>query len=109
MSDDAEILVELLTDIFGKAKNPYESKGPIALDCPVCDDGKHKGNMEVNYFKHVYHCWSCGDINYTHGTLNKLIKKYGTKKQQKIYQVLAPEENVTFEKPISTKNYYDMY
>ena len=98
MSDDAEILVELLTDIFGKEKNHYESKGQISMNCPVCDEGKNKGNLEINYFQHVYHCWSCGDINETHGTLNKLIKKYGTKKQQKIYQVLAPEEKKPIEK-----------
>jgi DNA primase len=93
MSDDNEIIVDLLRDIFGKEKQHYESKGQIALDCPICDDDRHKGNMEVNYFQHVYKCWSCGDTNDMHGSLGKLIKKYGKKSHYKTYCVIAPEEN----------------
>ena len=94
MSDDGEIIVELLRDIFGDEKQHYESKGQIALDCPLCDEGKHKGNMEVNYFHHVYKCWACGDTNDMHGSLHKLIKKYGKKSHLKTYSILAPEENL---------------
>jgi DNA primase len=98
MSDDGEIIVELLRDIFGDEKQHYESKGQIALDCPLCDEGKHKGNMEVNYFHHVYKCWACGDTNDMHGSLHKLIKKYGKKSHLKTYSVLAPEENLPKQK-----------
>jgi DNA primase len=99
MADDNEILVDLLRDIFGKEKQHYDSKGQIALDCPECDEGKHKGNMEVNYFQHVFKCWSCSDSNDMHGSLGKLIKKYGKKSHYKTYSILAPEEN----KPIQKK------
>ena len=92
MSDDKEILVEILHEILGKEKLHYESRGQISFDCPVCDEDRHKGNLEVNYFEHVYKCWSCGDENGTHGPLGKLIDKFGNKKQKKIYNLLQPEE-----------------
>ena len=66
MADDNEILVDLLRDIFGKEKQHYDSKGQISHNCPNCDEGKNKGNLEINYFKHVFHCWSCGDTDNMH-------------------------------------------
>lgn len=101
MSDDNEIIVDLLRDIFGKEKQHYDSKGQIAMDCPMCDEDRHKGNMEINYFQHVYKCWSCGDTNDMHGSLGKLIKKYGKKSHYKTYCVIAPGEN----KPKEKKQY----
>jgi DNA primase len=92
MSDDSEILVDLLRDVLGDEHLHYESKGQISFDCPVCDDDRHKGNLEINYFSHVYKCWSCGDVNNTHGPLGKLFDLYGNKKQKKVYNVLQPEE-----------------
>ena len=98
MSDDKEILLEILHDILGDEKLHYESKGQISFDCPICDEDRHKGNLEVNYFEHVYKCWSCGDENGTHGPLGKLIDKWGNKKQKKIYNLLQPEEHKPKEK-----------
>jgi len=92
MSDDGEILVELLREVLGDEHLHYESKGQISFDCPECDDDRHKGNLEINYFSHVYKCWSCGDVNGTHGPLGKLFDKYGNKSQKKVYGVLQPEE-----------------
>ena len=65
MSDEIEVLVELLTDVLGKPHHHYGSKGQISFDCPVCSDekgldhGDGKGNLEINYSKHVYN----NDIN----------------------------------------------
>jgi DNA primase len=92
MSDDSEILVDLLREVLGDEHLHYESKGQISFDCPVCDDDRHKGNLEINYFSHVYKCWSCGDVKGTHGPLGKLFDKYGNKSQKKVYKVLQPEE-----------------
>jgi len=92
MSDDGEILVDLLREVLGDEHLHYESKGQISFDCPHCDDDRHKGNLEINYFSHVYKCWSCGDTEGTHGPLGKLFDLYGNKKQKKIYNVLQPEE-----------------
>ncbi len=41
MSDDGEILVELLREVLGDEHLHYESKGQISFDCPECDDGVH--------------------------------------------------------------------
>jgi len=92
MSDDGEILVELLREVRGDEHLQDESKGQISFDCPECDDDRHKGNLEINYFSHVYKCWSCGDTEGTHGPLGKLFDKYGNKSQKKVYKVLQPEE-----------------
>ena len=93
MTDEKEIIVELLTELFGKHKQHYQSKGQIAFNCPVCDEERNKGNLEVNYFDHVFKCWSCGDTNGMKGPLGRLIEKHGNKKQIKIYKVFAPEKN----------------
>jgi DNA primase len=100
MSDDAEILVELLREILGDEKQHYESKGQIAFDCPVCDEDRHKGNLEVNYHNHVYKCWSCGDVNNTKGPLGKLFDSFGNRKQKKVYKVLQPEDDKPKERKI---------
>lgn len=92
MSDDNEVLVDLLKDFLGDEKQHYSSKGQISFDCPVCDDERHKGNLEVNYFSHVFKCWSCGEENEMKGHLGKLFDKFANKKQKKLYKLLRPEE-----------------
>lgn len=98
MTDEVDVLVELLTEFLGDYKQHYESKGQISFDCPVCaeekglDDGDGKGNLEINYGKHVYKCWSCGETHGTHGPLGKLFDQYATKSQKKVYNLIKPEE-----------------
>lgn len=91
--DDKDLLLDILHDILGDEKRHYESHMQISFNCPECDDGRNKGNLEINYGDHVFKCWSCGDSNNMHGTLTKLIKKYGNRQQLKIYNVLSPEEH----------------
>ena len=98
MTEDSEVLIELLRDVLGEEKKHYSNKGQIAFNCPVCDEDRNKGNLEVSLEKHLFHCWSCSDVNGTHGTLGKLIDKYGNKKQKKIYRLLQPEEQKPKEK-----------
>ena len=93
MENDVEILVELLEEVLGDRHLHYESKGQISFNCPVCDEDRNKGNLEVNYFLHVYKCWSCSDENGTQGHLGKLFDKFGNKNQKKLYRVLQPEEH----------------
>ena len=95
---EVEVLVDLLTDFLGKPHAHYESKFQISFDCPCCSDekgldgGDGKGNLEINYGKHVYKCWVCGESEGTHGPLGKLFDKYATKKQKKVYNLIKPEE-----------------
>jgi DNA primase len=90
--EDQEILVDLLRDILGKEKQFYPSKGQIAFNCYVCDEGRNKGNLEVNIHHHVFKCWSCCDTNGTQGALGKLIDTLGNKKQKKLYSIFKPQD-----------------
>ena len=93
----SQLVVEILEDVLGNSKKHYENKSQISFDCPVCssikglDCGDGKGNLEVNYYHHVYKCWACSETYGTHGTLNKLIRKYGSKNHMKQYQLVIPE------------------
>ena len=98
--DTFEDVVEIMSEFLGKPKKVYENRSQILWNCPVCDDDRNKGNLEVNVEKSVYHCWSCGETEGTHGTVGKLFDKFGNKKLKKLYLILKPEEN---EKAIKVK------
>lgn len=101
MEDESDLLVELLRDILGKEKHHNSSRGQISFNCPICDEGRGKGNLECNYFRFVYKCWSCSEVNNTQGPLGKLIDNFGNKKQKKVFNLLKPkdEERVIIRKP----------
>jgi DNA primase len=98
LTEEVEVLVDLLRDFLGNEKQHYESKGQISFDCPVCaqekgiDKGDGKGNLEINYFRHVYKCWSCGETHGTQGPLGRLFDNFATKKQKKLYNLVKPED-----------------
>ena len=96
--DENDALVELLEEVLGDHGLHYPNRGQISFNCPVCDEGRDKHNLEVNYIDNVYKCWSCGDYEGTHGSLGKIFDKYGNRKQKKLYQVLKPETVVKREK-----------
>ena len=96
--EENEALVELLEEVLGDHGLHYPNRGQISFNCPVCDDGRNKHNLEVNYIDNVYKCWACGDNEGTHGALGKIFDKYGNKKQKKLYNVLKPETVVKREK-----------
>lgn len=88
---ESEAIVELLEDLLGDHGLHYPNRGQISFNCPVCDEGRNKHNLEINYINNVYKCWSCGDVDGTHGSLGKLFDKYGNKKLKKLFNVLKPE------------------
>jgi DNA primase len=98
--DTFEDVVEIMSEFLGEPKKVYENRSQILWDCPVCDDGRNKGNLEVNVEKSVYHCWSCGETEGTHGTVGKLFDKFGNRKLKKLYNILRPDET---EKVIKVK------
>jgi DNA primase len=92
MEQEIEVILNLLEEVLGDPKKTNNSTHQYSYNCPVCDAGRGKGNFEVNLDKSVYHCWSCGDTEGTHGPLGKLFDTYGTKKQKKLYLLVRPEE-----------------
>lgn len=91
-------IIDILEDVLGEHRMHNDYKGQISFDCPVCsheikglDDGDGKGNLEVNYKRGVYKCWSCAETHDTHGSIHKLIKRYGSPRQLKMYEILRPE------------------
>ena len=97
---DYSAVVDILEDIFGDYKFHNDYRGQISFDCPVCsheikglDEGDGKGNLEVNYKQNVYKCWVCAETHDTHGSLYKLIKKYGSNKHLKKYILLRPDDD----------------
>jgi DNA primase len=105
-----EPVIEILCDILGEYKYHNEYSGQMAFSCPVCsyeikglDELDGKGNLEINYRQGVYKCWSCSDTHNTHGRLHWLVKKYGTLKQLKKFELLIPDEIGEEEKRIYQK------
>lgn len=80
---DENLLFSIIEDILGKPKKKNVNKKQFSFDCPVCSaekgltDGDGKGNLELNLNKNVYQCWACGETHHTHGSIIKLIKKFG--------------------------------
>lgn len=91
-------VIDILEDILGEPRMHNDYKGQMSFDCPVCsyeikglDEGDGKGNLEVNYIRGVYKCWSCAETHETHGSVFKLVKKHGTKRHLKQYELLRPD------------------
>lgn len=95
-----EPIIEILEDILGEYYSHNDTKGQISFDCPVCsydikglDNGDGKGNLEINYKQEVFKCWVCAETHETHGSIYKLIKKFGNPRQLKKYELLRPEHD----------------
>lgn len=97
--EEHDVIINLLDDLLGEHKSHYPSKCQISYDCPNCselkglDSGDGKGNLEISYSKHLFHCWSCGDYSNMHGPLGKLFDLYGDKKLKKLYRLIKPEDS----------------
>jgi hypothetical protein len=93
------IIVNILEDFLGSPKKHAESSGQVSFDCPACAEdkgligGDGKGNLEINYEKNVFKCWACADRNNMHGTIPKLIKRYGNESHLKNFLLLKPNYN----------------
>ena len=104
---DYSPVIEILEDILGDCNMHNDYKGQMSFDCPVCsydikglDHGDGKGNLEVNYKYNVFKCWVCAESHETHGSIFKLVKKFGNPKQLKNYLLLKPEEGEDFSKRV---------
>lgn len=97
-------LIAIFRDIFGEEHHHNQDKKQISFDCPTCsyeikslDKGDGKGNLEINYGIGVYKCWVCNNTHNTHGSIFKLIKKFGAKKHLKKFDLIKPD-NFSFKK-----------
>jgi DNA primase len=88
MSDEIEVVLELIEEVLGEPRKVYDSKLQYGYNCIECDEGRGKGNLEVSLEKHIFHCWSCG----VSGPLGKLFDDYGNKKLKKTYLLIRPDE-----------------
>jgi len=94
------LLVSILESFLGDHRKHNEDTGQIAFDCPVCSaeknlpDGDGKGNLEINYNRNMFKCWSCPDTNYMHGPVVKLLKKHATPKNLRDYLLVKPDADV---------------
>lgn len=83
----------VIESIFEDVQNLYESE-QVRVNCPVCEqrdglsfpDGKF--NLEINTNKKVFHCWKCDSPKFS-GTLNKLVRKYGTNSDYELFRSMG--------------------
>lgn len=85
MVRELEKLYNILVEILGDSKSGFdESTFQYQFPCPNCvekygNSEVRKTNLEVNLQKQVYKCWKCdAEGDNMHGSIIKLIKKYGT-------------------------------
>lgn len=98
------LLVDILENFLGEHRKHNEDSGQVAFDCPACSaekgmpDGDGKGNLEINYERGMFRCWSCHDTNNMHGPVIKLLKKYGTPRILRDYLLIKPETDLELAK-----------
>lgn len=91
------LVIDILESFLGTVKGHNTSSGQCQFDCPACSEekdmpqGDGHGNLEVNYNKGWYHCWSCGERNKMKGRLTYLITRYGNAKILKDFLLVKPE------------------
>ena len=87
-----EDVIEILESFLGNHNRHYSHSGQVTFDCPNCDNGRNKSNLEVNYKKNLFSCWSCRDAE--NGVKGKdirwLIYRYAPKETFREYNELNP-------------------
>lgn len=87
MNDTDEVLNVVYSVMGSNSRKHYRDKCQIAYDCPVCDNGKGSGNLEINYNNLVMRCWKCGESpEGLKGSLYSLIKEYGTHRELRAFR-----------------------
>lgn len=90
-------VLDILEEVLGEPRKHNEGTGQCSFDCPACSEekgmpqGDGKGNLEINYNRGVFKCWACQDTNNMHGPVIKLLKRYGSHKNQREYLLIKPE------------------
>ncbi len=83
-----EVVLKMLVNILGEPKRKSEKRQQYAFNCPACDLGRNKANLEINIGDAIYHCWSCEpESDFHKGSLYKFFKNHGSKDDLKIYKI----------------------
>lgn len=77
-------VVDLLSEMFGLPRRYSHGQSNVPYNCPKCDNGGNKYNLEVSTTKGVFNCWACG----YKGKIIKLFKDYGTERQWSVLRTL---------------------
>jgi len=77
-------VVDLLSEMFGFPRRFSHGQADVPFNCPKCDAGGNKYNLEVNTAKGVFNCWACG----YRGKLLRLFKDYASERQWAILRTL---------------------
>jgi hypothetical protein len=98
------LLVDILESFLGEHRKHNEDTGQIAFDCPACSadkgmpEGDGKGNLEVNYNRGMFKCWSCQDVNNMHGPVMRLLKRYASPRNIRDYLLIKPDADTIIER-----------
>ena len=85
-------MYNILASFLGESKSELDDSLQLQFSCPQCQerDGYHerrKYHLEINLALGVYNCWKCSSIDDSmHGSIYKLIRKYGNKELLKQYK-----------------------
>lgn len=96
MTKDEEIVLNMIVDILGEPMKENSNTLQYAFNCPICDEGRNKANLEISLAHHIYHCWSCDSgfqTDESKGSLRKFFNIYGTTDQKKLYNLYVPSKH----------------
>lgn len=104
------MIKELLEGFLGESHESHEFQ--LKFNCPRCAEENtntpdNKYNLEINLANDnpkygsdkIFNCWKC---NYKSGSLDKIIREYGSKQDYTYYKDNSLD-NLLFEKPINKK------
>lgn len=93
MEEEIKRMYNILVEILGESKYGYcNGETQYQFACPCCvekygNTELHKKNLEVNLRLQKMNCWRCSsEGEETHGTITKLIRKYGNETLLKEYK-----------------------
>lgn len=85
-------MYNVLTSFLGESKSGLDETLQLQFSCPKCQERDgiqeiNKYHLEVNIGLGIYHCWKCSSIDDAmHGSVYKLIRKYGNQELLKEYK-----------------------
>ncbi len=80
----------IIERVFGDVRGYLEVE-QIQVNCPRCQEKEDssipdgKFNLEINTAKRIFHCWKCDQPKFS-GSLDRLIRIYGTKFDYDLYK-----------------------